>query len=73
MERSNMNLASRLSRERTAALERSLEDRRRHADRGVVIAPGFPVVDTVTRLGAWLRSIAARPRRPRLSRRSPAT
>lgn len=67
MERSNMNLASRLSRERTAALERSLEDRRRHADRGVVIAPGFPVVDAIARLGAWLHSVTARPSRPRLS------
>ena len=67
MERSNMNLASRLSRERTAALERSLEDRRRHADRGVVIAPGLPVVDALTRLGAWLRTATARPSRPRLS------
>jgi hypothetical protein len=67
MERTNMNLASSLSRERTAALERSLEDRRRHADRGAVIASGVPVVDAIARLGTWLRSASARPTRPRLS------
>ncbi|MET0828750.1 MAG: hypothetical protein ABWY26_04460 [Microbacterium sp.] len=58
-----MNLASSLSRERTSTLERALEDRRRHADRGVVVAPGIPVVNAVIRLGAWLRGVAARPRR----------
>ena len=66
MERSNMNLASRLSRERTAALERSLEDRRRHADRGVVIAPVTQVVDAIA---AWAPGSTVSPlgRRPRLS------
>jgi hypothetical protein len=63
MERINMNLASSLSRERTAALELALQDRRRHADRGVVIAPGVPLVDAVARLGIWLRGVAVHPRR----------
>ena len=62
MERSNMNLASSLSRERTAALERALDDRRRHAERGNVLAPGTHIVNAIARLGVWLRGVAARPR-----------
>ena len=67
MDRSIHNLASTLSRERTAALERTLEDRARHADRGVVVTPRRPVVDAIVGLGIWLRGMTVRPRRPRLS------
>ena len=68
MDGSRINLAGRLSRERTAALYDEHEARRRLADRGVGIAPGRPVVDSLAGLVVWLRDrLTARPHRTRLS------
>jgi len=56
-------LADRLSRERTAALFQEYTIRRRLADRGIVITPARPVLDTITTVGVWFRELfAPRPR-----------
>ena len=66
MDASTLILADRLHRERSAELEREHEIRRTLADRGVIITPRRPTVDTPTVVGVWLRGLFARPRRPRL-------
>ncbi|WP_127819547.1 hypothetical protein [Microbacterium sp. CPCC 204701] len=67
MDGSILILADRISRERSAALWREHDVWRTLVDRGIVVTPRRPTVDTPSGVGVWLRALFARSHRPRFT------